>query len=103
MISDSVKIAKENAKAKAYECIRDVLLNPAVGVIAGVVLVEYLQGHEEAGKGRVAGGGFMGSVAGTALETGLIAYLLAPSVRETAKTITPLIESLAPLMLAAGG
>ena len=102
MISDAVKLARSNERARAYECVRDVLTNPAIDVIAGFILIEYLQGHNENGQ-RVAGGGFMGSVAGTALESGLVAYLLAPSVESTAKTVAPLIQSLAPLLLAAGG
>jgi hypothetical protein len=101
-MNDAVKIARSEERAAMYNCVRDVLTNPALDVIAGFILIEYLQGHNENGQ-RVAGGGFMGNVAGTALETGLVAYLIAPSVGETAKTVAPLIQSLAPLLLAAGG
>lgn len=100
MASEAVKIARSSERVALYDCVKDVLTNPAIDVIAGFILIEYLQGHNENGQ-RVAGGGFMGSIAGTALETGLIAYLVMPSVESTAKTVEPLVKSLAPLLLAA--
>ena len=97
MISDAVKIARTQEHAAAYQAARDILTNPAVDVILGFILIEYLQGHVVDGQ-RVAGGGFFGSVAGTALETGLVGYLLMPSFKDVAERIGPLIKSLGPLI-----
>ena len=115
MASDAVKIAqikaraeRELALAKIFERTVDLLSNPVIDVVAATVLIEYLQGHKDPNTGeRVAGGGFVGSIAGSALEAGLIAYLVAPTIasvtsnmKEVATAIAPAIT---PLLLAAGG
>ncbi len=110
MKSDAVRIAESKERVAIYENVRDILTNPALDVVAGFLLVEFLQSHEQYNKvsdtviykSRVPGGGWMGSNAGTALEAGLIAYLLAPSVVQTAKQIEPLAKALGPLLLKAG-
>jgi len=103
MKSDAVIIAKSQERARLYECVRDVVTNPAIDVIAGIILIEYLQSHVETAWGppitskRVAGGGWMGANTGTAAEAGLIAFLLAPSMIQVAKQIEPVAKALAPI------
>lgn len=101
MISDAVKVARSNERIALVNATRDVLTNPAVTVLTGFVLIEYLQGHNENGK-HVAGGGWFGSAAGSTLEAGLVAYLLAGSVTKFSENLKPVAESLAPLLLKAG-
>lgn len=97
MKDPQVLIAKSQERAELYKCARDVLLNPAVLTIAGFVITEYLQGHTENGQ-RVAGGGFMGSIAGTALETGLAAYLVLVDAGKIAAGLNPIAKALGPLV-----
>ena len=107
MKNEAVKIAQSQERAKAYEMIRDVLTNPVVTVIAGVILIEFMQSSVNSQGRRVPGGGFMGSNVGTALETTLGAYLLAPTISKAADQIAPLIKAIAPIastaLLAGGG
>ena len=111
MKSDAVRIAESQERARISEAVRDVLVNPALDVIAGILLIEYYQGQTvtakivDAGSGqsyyekrRIAGGGWVGSAAGSAAEAGLLAYLVAPSLVQTSKQLSPLIQSLAPLI-----
>jgi hypothetical protein len=111
MKSDAVKMAESNERVAMVNAVRDVFTNPVVTVVGSIILIEYLQSHveyttrlEDGGMTtrvvgtRKAGGGWMGENVGTALETTLGAYLLLPSIANTAKQIAPLIETLGPLV-----
>jgi hypothetical protein len=106
MKSEAVRLAQSNERIALINAARDVFTNPAVVAIAGVVLVEYLQSSVNQNGQRVAGGGWMGSNVGTALEASLGAYLLAPSIQTFAKQIGPVAEAfgkIAPTALMAAG
>lgn len=75
-----------------------VVTHPVLMAVAGLMVIEYYQGHDEVSTKpvfkspgvivyepaikRVAGGGWLGSVAGTTIEGGLVAYLAAESLKE---------------------
>lgn len=94
MKNEAVKIAQAQERARMYECVRDILTDRAVVTVLGIVLIEYLQSSVNQNGQRVAGGGWMGSNVGTALETALGAYLLAPSAAQLTKEVGPLLEAI---------
>jgi hypothetical protein len=115
MISDAVKIARSQERQKLAEVARDILTNPIIDVVVASIIIEYLRGHDEieyvSQPGthaqimqvrHVPGGGWMDEAAISALQAGLVAALLTPSLVETAKGLKPFAESLAPLMLRTG-
>jgi len=113
-MNDAAKLARSQEKIAMINAARDILTHPGIIALTGFILVEYLQSHQAAAgerdnnnrlissPRRIAGGGWLGSAAGTTIEAALAAYLLAPSGVEMAKQIKPMAESVAPLLLAAG-
>jgi len=98
MKSDAVKIQESREREAVYKVVGDLVTNPAVLGVAGFILTEWLQSHDEykavsqpgthalvTQKVRVPGGGFMGSVAGSFLEAGLVGYMVGPAIVESAK------------------
>lgn len=106
MKSEAVRIAHSQERIAIYDMVKDLLTNPVLDVVAGVIIIEYLQSHLESVRQtngsyitrRVAGGGWMGQTVGTALETTLGAYLLLPQASKAAAELKPLVEAIAPLL-----
>lgn len=98
MKSEAVKLAKIERDKYLIQAVKDIITNPVLMGVAGVIAIEYLQGHDDVvnvaainERGtkvyvpkvqRVAGGGFVGSAAGTFAEVGIIGYLSAQSLKE---------------------
>lgn len=113
MKSDAVRIAQENSKAELYRQLGQTLSNPMFGLVAGILLIEYFQSHEETitlvdynvsppkywtEKKRVSGGGWLGEEVGTAAEVALAAAALAPTAIKVAEQVRPLMEAVAPIV-----
>lgn len=102
--SDSVAIARINARAAraavdaaAIDAVKAFLTNPGTIAVLGTIAIEYFQGHDQISlepaisgggvvhqwkKRRVPGGGFVGSIAGSAAEAALIANCLSPLINK---------------------
>lgn len=109
MTNDAIKLARINAKAAraavdvaAINTVRDFITNPGTIAVLGTIAIEYFQGHDQISlesvisgggvvhqwkKRRVPGGGFVGSVAGSAAEAALIANCLSPLINKTLESM----------------
>ena len=119
MISDAVKIARSQERVAMVNAARDILTNPAVDLILGYIIFEYLSSYEEdvlkeqpgthqqyyvkeRRPGTNTKSGWFGPTAGTIAEGALVANLGASSIGSIAKDLKPFAEALAPLMLTKG-
>ena len=103
MKNAQIELAKSHEREIFYQQVKEVLINPAVAAIAGIILVEYLQSSVDNAGRRKAGGGWMGETVGTALQGSLAAYMLAPSVGKVAADIKPMFDNIAVLGKLVGG
>lgn len=121
-MNDALRIQRSQERIALMNATKDIITNPAVLAIAGVILIEFMQSHI-AGPGerdanhnlvpegaRVPGGGFVGTVAGSALEFALCASVVAPiaeklmtKVNDTAEAKLDLAGKMMPLLLSKGG
>jgi len=98
MISDAVKIARINKQTAEIQAVKDILTNPVIMAVAGVIAVEFMQSSKVLDKTiiysdgskqeiykRIPSGGIVGSVAGSVLEAGIAGYLLTAGIPDTSK------------------
>lgn len=106
MKSDALRIAEKQERAAAYKAFADtataVLTNPVVTVVGSTILIEYLQSSKDQNGRRVPGGGWVGSVSGSALEAALLVYLGASTVQKFTADMKPIAEAIGPLLLTKG-
>lgn len=70
-MNEELKIQRSKERIAMAQTVKDILTDPGVMAILGLVLIEYLQSSVNSQGKRVAGGGWMGEVAGTFAEVGL--------------------------------
>lgn len=110
----ALKMEQSRERQVAYQAASSILANPITLTVLGVLAIEYFQSSEELRlvpdvnnegyplhrykKVRVPGGGWVGSVAGSAAEAGIIAAAAAMSAGNLAKELEPLTKALAPII-----
>lgn len=104
--SEAVKIQRSKEREAMAALAVKVLTHPVLMAVAGLLTIEYYQGHDEVvavpkiqKSGVIAyeqviqrrpGDGFVGSVAGSTVEGGLVAYLAAEALKEGVAAVAAL-------------